>query len=417
MNKSVFWLLAGMSLLQGGDYENRVSQVRKTRGLAAFWDFVQTSDGLFAAHVPKAERHDLRLRAANYVLDYWGVGRAATYADFPRLGRGPFGEGIEIRAEREADFRPVLLVPRKEMHDSGIDAKGPGRSVSMVAWVVRTGGNHAIAGIWHEGTDLKTAAGEARRVEAGRRQYAIFAGLAGNSGASAVHVSENGGASFGDRYARNMAVTAEVIPQVAPGAPGAEIDRNWTAVGFTFDNAKNTVTAYWNGQANEYWIENPQKHPFYQWAARGWTQADLRRQPGLQEGEDAAFPVDQFYAPPERRARKLTVLSENAAERVELVEYEFTRVRVTRAKGRQGKAAQRQLVALKANPFWFGHDLYRPRSADEGGPFTVGRVIHSSRNVGFTGWIGGVAVFDRSLPAREMKRLAEIGRSGVIGHP
>ncbi len=409
MSRAAVLLLAAAYAAQAGEYEKRVEEVTKTRGLAAFWDFVKMDEGLFAPYVPKGERHDLRLRAANYVLDYWGEGRAATEADFRRLGRGPFGEAVEFRAEKEASFRPVLLVPRAAMHDSGIDVKGAKGSVSMVAWVVRTSGNHAIAGIWHEGTDLKTAEGMAKRVEAGRRQYAIFAGLAGNPGASAVHVSENGGKSFGDKYARNMAVTREVIPLAGEG----EVDAKWTVVGFTFDNAKNRVTAYFNGEAQEFWIENPERHPFYQWPARGWKQAELRRQPGVQEGEDAAFPADQFYVPPEKKARKVTVESDGA-ERVTMEEFEYTRVRVTRVKGR---VARRELVALKANPFWFGHDLYRPRRAEEGGPFTVGRVIHSSRSVGFTGWIGGVAVFNRSLAASEMKRLAGIGRSGVMAHP
>lgn len=43
-----------------------------------------------------------------------------------------------------------------------------------------------------------------------------------------------------------------------------------------------------------------------------------------------------------------------------------------------------------------------------GGPFTIGRVIHSSRSVGFTGWIGGVAVFKRALSADELKRLSDV---------
>jgi len=38
-------------------------------------------------------------------------------------------------------------------------------------------------------------------------------------------------------------------------------------------------------------------------------------------------------------------------------------------------------------------------------PFTIGRVIHSSRGVGFTGWIGGVAVFDRALTAEELAKF------------
>jgi hypothetical protein len=35
-------------------------------------------------------------------------------------------------------------------------------------------------------------------------------------------------------------------------------------------------------------------------------------------------------------------------------------------------------------------------------------VIHSSRGVGFTGYIGGVAVFGRALGKKEMERLAAI---------
>ncbi len=57
---------------------------------------------------------------------YWGQGRAATYADFPLLGRGPFGQAIRIRKEEEATFRPFLFVPRARLHDSPVDIKGAG---------------------------------------------------------------------------------------------------------------------------------------------------------------------------------------------------------------------------------------------------------------------------------------------------
>ena len=79
--------------------------------------------------------------------------------------------------------------------------------------------------------------------------------------------------------------------------------------------------------------------------------------------------------------------------------------------------AARELIAIKANPFWFGHDLYQPKTMEEGGPFTVGRVIHSSRGVGFTGWIGGVAVFGRAASSKEMQRLADIGRLPMLREP
>ena len=73
----------------------------------------------------------------------------------------------------------------------------------------------------------------------------------------------------------------------------------------------------------------------------------------------------------------------------------------------------RDLAALRLNPWWFSHDrLYTPANDGTGGPFTIGRVIHSSRSVGFTGWIGGVAVFNRALTAEEMGKLSAI-RSAV----
>jgi hypothetical protein len=92
-------------------------------------------------------------------------------------------------------------------------------------------------------------------------------------------------------------------------------------------------------------------------------------------------------------------------------------VRVTLHRNDKGKFAtivKRELVALKANPFWFGHDLYAPLNPEDGGPFTIGRVIHTSRSVGFTGYIGGVAVFGQPLSAKQMERLAAIGRNQPI---
>jgi len=99
------------------------------------------------------------------------------------------------------------------------------------------------------------------------------------------------------------------------------------------------------------------------------------------------------------------VLRESADERVELRQHRFTKIEVTL---RGGKEVSRDLVALRLNPWWYPHDLYTPKDAQNGGPFTIGRVIHSSRGVGFTGWIGGVAVFDRALSAEELGKLAEI---------
>ena len=387
----VWWMCWWIAMAVPGDAaddrERRVKVVTGIPGLAAFWDFVErdASDGRFRAHQPKGSRWDFRLDAVNYVRDYWGTGRAAKYADFPMAGRGPFGEAIRMRVETDPDFRPLLMVPRERLHGSGLDVKGPARSVSMVVWMKRESGNHAIAGIWHEGTDHATAQGTAARVERGQRQYALFAGLAANAGASAAHVSENGASSFGDRYARNLSVTPKVIPN----------DGAWHTVGMVFDNARNTVTSYLDGRAEDYWIENPAKHPFFQWVERGWRNGE--------------------YQPPEKKARAVKVIEQSAERRVEERQYEFTRVRITRENG----AAQerRELVALRVNPFWFAHDLYAPAGEKTGGPFTIGRVIHMGRNAGGDGEIGGVAVYERALSRAQMERLARVAARGEIARP
>ena len=75
---------------------------------------------------------------------------------------------------------------------------------------------------------------------------------------------------------------------------------------------------------------------------------------------------------------------------------------------RGGQEVARDLVALRLNPWWYPHGLDAPTDAQSGGPFTIGRVIHSSRGVGFTGWIGGVAVFDRALGASELEKLSAL---------
>lgn len=337
---------------QDAERRRRIEFVTKLPGFASLWDFVATNGVHFDAIQPPASKYDFHLEPLNPVREFWGEGRAATMEDFPLLGRGPFGQAIRIRPESDPTLRPTLIVPRARLHDSPIDVKGPGKSVTLVAWIIRESGNHAIAGIWHEGTDLKERAGGAKRVEPGMRQYALFTGLAANNGASAAHVSENGGASFGDKYARNLSVTKQVI------TPRTEAVGDFDVIAMVFDNGKNTVTSYLNGVADEFWIDNPLDHPFFQWPAKAW-------------------PKD--YNPPKNFV----------------------------------KAKDGKLLSLRVNPYYFPHDLYTPASQESGGPFTISRVIHSSRSVGSTGWIGGVAVFTQPLSASQIKRLTEQTKSPI----
>ncbi len=407
-------------------YSDRVATVTNTPGCVAFWDFVQREPAgahRFTAHVPAGATNRFPLEAGNYVHDLWGEGRTATYADFPLLGRGPFGEAIRIRQETEATFRPLLFVPRDRLHDSPIDLKGPHQSVTVVVWAIRESGNHALAGIWHEGTDLKqNETAGIKKVERGQRQYALFAGL-NKAGSACGHVSENGTSSFLNKYALHKCNSADVSPAVPADSPAPVLDASWQCFAMTYHHATRELTGWLNGKSGDRWLENPKTDTLIKSTYNAWLQGRLHREPGLQPGEDPAFPPDQFYNPPEDQLVSTKILSESADERIELREYRYTRVKITLRRATDGADGSftetaRDLAAVRLNPWWFSHDaLYSPANDGTGGPFTIGRVIHSSRSVGFTGWIGGVAVFNRALSPAELYQLSALSRERPVSAP
>ncbi len=380
--------------------------VTQTSGLVAFWDFVKREpDGArrFTAHVPAGAKTDYPLDAANYIKDYWGSGRESTYADFPQLGRGPFGNAIRIVKETDPDFRPFLFVPRSRLHDTPLDIKGAGKSVTVVVWAIRESGNHALAGIWHEGTDLKQqeTAGIAK-VERGQRQYALFAGL-NKAGSACGHVSENGTSSFLNKYALHKCNSADQSPEVPGDTPPEVLDAAWSCYAMTFDHERDELTGWLNGVSGDRWLDNPRNDRLISSAYNAYMQGHYAKTLDKEPAEDPSFPKDQYYNPPEGEPLSVKVLRDENGDRVELREYRYTKVEVTL---HDGKEVSRDMVSLRLNPWWYPHDLYSPKDAQNGGPFTIGRVIHSSRGVGFTGWIGGVAVFDRALTESELRQLA-----------
>jgi hypothetical protein len=359
----------------------------------------------FTAHVPAGAPTDYPLDAGNYINDFWGTGREATYADFPLLGRGPFGNAIRIVKETDDNFRPLLLVPRSRLHDTPLDIKGAEKSVTVLVWAIRESGNHALAGIWHEGTDLKEkSTSTIAKVERGQRQYALFAGL-NKQGSACGHVSENGASSFLNKYALHKCNSADLSPEVPADSSAEVLAASWQCFAMTFDHEKKVLTGWLNGVAGDRWLDYPKKDKLISFAHNAYMQGHYAKLPGKQNGEDEGFPKDQYYNPPEDELLGVQVLSESGDERVELREHRFTKVEVTL---HDGQEVARDLVALRLNPWWFPHDLYTPRDAQSGGPFTIGRVIHSSRGVGFTGWIGGVAVFDRALSAEELEKMSKL---------
>jgi hypothetical protein len=409
------WLCA--PLFATDKASDRIAIVTNTPRCVAFWDFVKREAGgahRFTAHVPLEAETDYPLDAANYIKDFWGEGREATYADFPLLGRGPFGQAIQIRREDDPTFRPFLFVPRSRLHDTPVDIKGAGKSVTVVVWAIRESGNHALAGIWHEGTDLKQKETTAiAKVERGQRQYALFAGL-NKEGSACGHVSENGASSFLNKYALHKCNSAGQSPKVPADAPTDVLDSSWQCFAMTFDHEKDELTGWLNGVSGDRWLENPKNDGLIKSAYHAYMQGHYARIPERQDGEDPTFPPDQYYNPPEDKILSERILRESANEREVIYEFRFTRVQVTESKSADGQwlETERDLIALRLNPWWYPHDLYSPKDDGSGGPFTIGRVIHSGRSVGFTGWIGGVAVFDRALSAEELRKLAAI-RSAV----
>ena len=393
--------------------DDRTATVTETPGCVAFWDFVKREPGgdrRFTAHVPAGADNDFPLDAENYIHSHWEKGPLASYADFPLLGRGPFGDAIQIRKETDPDFRPYLYIPRERLHNSAIDIKGEGKSVSVVVWAIRESGNHALAGIWHEGTDLKQGTTEGiKKVERGQRQYALFAGLS-KTGSACGHVSENGASSFLNKYALHKSNSAGVSPEVPADAPAETIDASWQCFAMTFDHESNEITGWLNGESGRRWHDNPKKDGHMSYVRNAYLQGHYHSLPGNQPGEDAKFPADQYYNPPEEQLVSRKVISESATERVELREFAYTKIEVTLKKQADGSFAEvsRDLVGLSLNPWWYPHGIYTPADDGSGGPFTIGRVIHSAKSVGFTGWIGGVAIFDRALSKAEMAKLSAL---------
>jgi hypothetical protein len=177
---------------------------------------------------------------------------------------------------------------------------------------------------------------------------------------------------------------------------------SWQCFAMTLGHRKDELTGCLNGVSGHRWLDNPKTDNPISSAYKAYMQGHYAKLPGKQEGEEEAFPNDQHYNPPEGEPLGVRVIRESGDERVELCENRHTKIELTL---RGGKEISRDLVALRLNPWWYPQDLHIPKDGVSGGPFAIGRVIHSSRSVGFTGWIGRVAVFDRALSSGKLLQL------------
>lgn len=102
---TLFGIYSDASAGLADQHEAQHQKVLETPGLVAFEDFVKREpDGSqrFVAHVPHDSPTNYPLDASNEAKEYWGKGREASYADFPLLGRGPFGQPRHCRIAHSA---------------------------------------------------------------------------------------------------------------------------------------------------------------------------------------------------------------------------------------------------------------------------------------------------------------------------
>jgi hypothetical protein len=426
LSTSVLIVLAARIVLGAGPAEEqRAEQVAATEGLTAFWDFSLMEEGKWTSY------HDENVVEHGYpvVLRRIGDPRPYTPQDWPyddeqsKLmfdSSGPFGHAV--RFNKGYVFAEV---PRSEFDRSPLDIHGQ-QPFTLIAWVKFVGKRHLVAGIWDEGGWDKYG---------GRRQIALFGGLFGSKGVIG-HISATGASSYpqstisGSQYARCRAIDGR----------GFE-NGHWVAMATTFDPTSNIVTVYCDGVATPTQItdpvandifkyeepiaSNPYHFPWPIYSPRSfvlkfngydvqssgvyehWLRVDAvkgtvaydRRSPDPEK-----IKKDYWVDIDVRRVGKsiLTAPVTFEASSTNIVELPVTAKMqpddeiITSLQFREGGGWRRVGKEIR----------YRLR---EGAPFTFGRALGLGTEPidhGTQLYIDGVAVFDRVLTTRELKKLA-----------
>ena len=209
-----------------------------TSGLIAFWNF-ESSNGLpFENQAPQGPSYPIYLKqignAQEYTTASWPYEDARAKIDYDQSG--PLGNAI--RFNRGYIYGSV---PRDSFEYTPLNLRGY-KPFTMVAWIKYIGQRHMAAGIWDEGGWHKYA---------GRRQFALFAGLFNQKGVIA-HISKTGAASYpqsnipGSQYARIRAIDGAAFK-----------NDEWICMAMSYHPEKQEVTAYLNGKATPLRLNDP----------------------------------------------------------------------------------------------------------------------------------------------------------------
>ena len=222
----------------------RKEKICSLNGLISFWDFEHTQNDAWSSYAGR-DTFPVYLRQIgdenNYTLESWPYQDPSSSIQYDK--GGPFGHAIRFHKGHIYG-----AIPRRSFTGTQLDIHGQ-QPFTLLAWIKFYGKRHLIAGIWDEGGWHKYA---------GRRQFALFAGLFNQLGVIG-HISTTGAASYpqseipGSQYARIRAIDA------APFKDG-----EWVATAMSYDPSKKEVRAYLNGKMSTYFLTDPVAQDVFQ---------------------------------------------------------------------------------------------------------------------------------------------------------
>jgi hypothetical protein len=220
-------------------------KIISTPGLVAFWDFKQAEKGVWKSTGEK-DTFPLYLRRIGdnheYTRSTWPYSDEQSKIMIDETG--PFGNAIHFN-----QGYIYGAVPRQAFENTALNIRDQ-QAFTLIAWVKFIGKRHLVAGIWDEGGWHKYA---------GRRQYALFAGLFNQDGVIA-HLSSTGAASYpqseinGAQYARIRAVDSMPFN-----------DNEWVAMAMSYNPADKKIRAYLNGKMTKYHLDDPVVQNVYEY--------------------------------------------------------------------------------------------------------------------------------------------------------
>jgi hypothetical protein len=189
-----------LTLLVPAQHRNKITQIKSTKGLVAFWDFKEA-----------AGEQRVSVGQDNFLLtEMSGI--------VPRINEGPLSGYSSM-------FGNGAYLSMAATETGALNIFGKGKSITVIAWVKWTGEQTGfIGGMWNEYKD------------GGKRQYGLFVSLPYYNGRNQVcgHISFTGKPTPPFPYSIDYSASKQTVPA-----------NEWVCVAFTYDGKY--IRSYLNG--------------------------------------------------------------------------------------------------------------------------------------------------------------------------